>query len=86
MMGGQRGCRLAAAADEWQLPPAVAAYFAEIDAAGRAAAGAASFWAEAKADPQWEPDPSVDHRASAPMHFVQGRSSPWYIEGMRQVL
>ena len=63
-------------ADDWQLPAAVAEYFAELDAAGKREIDAADWWAAAKADPSWEPDPAVDHRQANPMHFVQGRASP----------
>eukprot|EP01052_Picozoa_sp_SAG31_P027442 SAG31_NODE_2571_length_5459_cov_7.139925_1_plen_112_part_00 len=67
-------------------PPSVASYFATLDAEGKAAVDAADWWARDKADPAWEPDPSIDHRVTAPMHFVQGRTAPWYIEGLREVL
>ena len=74
-------------AEEWSLPPAVVQYWAELDAEGKRLAAAAKWWEDAKADgTSWEHDPSINHRSAAPMHFVQGRSSPWYIEGLRSVL
>jgi hypothetical protein len=63
-----------------ELPPAVAAWFERLDADGRAALAREAWWRNLRDEPAgWEPL-GKPHRQHAPMHYVLGRSSHFYIE------
>ena len=81
-------------ADDFPLPPAMAQWFADLDADGKKALDACQWWQEQKAEPGWvknwpsnarnlEKNDSI-HRETAPLHFVMGRMSPFYIERVYQ--
>ena len=82
-------------ADAFQLPKDMVEWYQELDSAGAKAAGEAKWWQDFLKDhcdtgawtrnwPIHAKHPELTqlfvHRHSAPMHFVIGRQSPFYIE------
>ena len=74
------------AAQEYELPAALTAWFARLDDDGRAALSRLA-WYQHVVDElhEWQRRPTIEDDPSAqrnekPMHFVVGRMSPFYIE------
>jgi hypothetical protein len=77
-------------AADFPLPPEMVQWFAELDAAGKDVLDSCSWWQTLKREPGWVQNwPSnaknmasndSEHRKTAPLHFVMGRMSPFYIE------